>query len=75
MNTIPSFELALKQGADGIELDTHLSKDGRLIVLHDFTVDSTTDGKGMAKDLTLAQLKALDAGSSLALIQGRRSRP
>ena len=66
MNTIPSFELALKQGANGIELDTHLSKDGKLIVLHDFTVDSTTDGKGLAKDMTLAQLKALDAGSSFS---------
>ena len=66
MNTIPSFELALKQGADGVELDTHLSKDSKLIVLHDFTVDSTTDGKGLAKDMTLAQLKALDAGSSFS---------
>ncbi len=66
MNTIPSFELALKQGADGVELDTHLSKDGLLIVLHDFTVDSTTDGKGLAKDMTLTQLKALDAGGSFS---------
>lgn len=63
MNTIPSFELALRQGADGLELDTHLSGDGHLIVLHDFTVDSTTDGKGFAKDMTLAQIKELDAGS------------
>ncbi|MEP6987414.1 MAG: glycerophosphodiester phosphodiesterase family protein, partial [Chloroflexota bacterium] len=66
MNTIPSFELALKQGADGIELDTHLTKDGKLIVLHDFTVNSTTDGKGLAKDLTLAEIKALDAGSTFS---------
>jgi glycerophosphoryl diester phosphodiesterase len=66
MNTIPSFELALKQGADGVELDTHLSKDGKLIVLHDFTVDSTTNGKGLAKDKTLAELKELDAGSSFS---------
>lgn len=66
MNTIPSFELALTQGATGIELDTHLSKDGQLIVLHDFSVDATTDGKGLAKDMTLAQLKELDAGSSFS---------
>jgi glycerophosphoryl diester phosphodiesterase len=66
MNTIPSFELALKQGADGIELDTHFSKDGQLIVLHDFSVDATTNGKGLAKDMTLAELKALDAGSSFS---------
>ncbi len=66
MNTIPSFELALKQGADGIELDTHLSKDGQLIVLHDFSVDATTNGKGLANDFTLAELKELDAGSSFS---------
>jgi glycerophosphoryl diester phosphodiesterase len=63
MNTIPAFELALQQGADGIELDTHLSKDEHLIVLHDFTVDHTTNAHGYARDLTLSQLKALDAGS------------
>ena len=62
MNTIPAFELALKQGTDGVELDTHLSSDGVLIVLHDFTVDSTTDGNGYAKDMTLSELKELDAG-------------
>jgi glycerophosphoryl diester phosphodiesterase len=61
MNTLPAFELALQQGADGIELDAHLSKDGAIMVLHDFTVDATTDGTGFAKDMTLAQLKELDA--------------
>ncbi|MCA0452969.1 MAG: glycerophosphodiester phosphodiesterase [Chloroflexi bacterium] len=66
MNTIPSFEMALAQGATGVELDTHLSKDGQLIVLHDFSVDATTDGKGLAKNMTLAQLKELDAGSSFS---------
>jgi glycerophosphoryl diester phosphodiesterase len=63
MNTLPSFELAAEQGADGVELDVHLSQDGQLIVLHDFTVDHTTDGHGYARDMTLAQLKKLDAGS------------
>lgn len=62
MNTLPAFELALAQGADGIELDTHLTKDGVLIVLHDFTVDHTTDGSGYARDMTLAEIKQLDAG-------------
>jgi glycerophosphoryl diester phosphodiesterase len=62
MNTIPSFELALRQGADGVELDTHLSHDGIPIVLHDFTVDSTTDGNGYVKHKTLWELKELDAG-------------
>lgn len=62
MNTLPAFELAFQQGADGIELDTHFSKDREVVIVHDFTVDSTTDGKGRVKDMTLAQLKALDAG-------------
>ncbi len=62
MNTLPAFELAVEQGADGIELDVHFSQDGQLIVLHDFTVDHTTDGHGYARDMTLEQLKKLDAG-------------
>lgn len=66
MNTIPAFELAVQQGADGVELDVHLSKDGHLIVLHDFTIDHTTDSTGYAKDLTLAQLKELDAGKKFS---------
>ena len=63
MNTLPAFELAARQGADGVELDVHFSQDKQLIVLHDFTVDHTTNAKGFARDMTLAQLKALDAGS------------
>lgn len=63
MNTLPAFELAANQGADGIELDVHLSKDGALIVLHDFTVDHTTNGVGLAREMTLAELKNLDAGA------------
>lgn len=63
MNTIPAFELAKKQGANGIELDVHRTKDGHVVVLHDFSVDSTTDGTGEINDMTLAQLKQLDAGS------------
>jgi glycerophosphoryl diester phosphodiesterase len=62
MNTLPAFELAVQQGADGVELDVHLSGDGQLIVMHDFTVDHTTDGSGLAKSMTLAELKQLDAG-------------
>jgi glycerophosphoryl diester phosphodiesterase len=62
MNTIPAFELAAQQGADGAELDVHLSRDGNPIILHDFSVDATTDGSGLARTMTLAQLKDLDAG-------------
>jgi glycerophosphoryl diester phosphodiesterase len=50
-------------GADGVELDVQTSKDGEAVVIHDFTVDATTDGRGAVKDKTLAELKELDAGS------------
>lgn len=63
MNTIPAFEMAAKQRADGIELDVHRTKDGEVVIVHDFTVDATTNGSGRVVDLTLAELKALDAGS------------
>jgi glycerophosphoryl diester phosphodiesterase len=63
MNTLPSFELAVEQGAHGIELDVHRSKDGYPVIVHDFTVDATSDGTGRVADMTLAELKALDAGS------------
>ncbi|MBC7870856.1 MAG: glycerophosphodiester phosphodiesterase [Chitinophagaceae bacterium] len=63
MNTLPAFELAAVQGADGIELDVHRSADGHAVIVHDFTVDKTTDGKGSVTAMTLAQLKALDAGN------------
>jgi glycerophosphoryl diester phosphodiesterase len=61
-NTLPSFEEGLRQGADVLELDIHRSRDGELVVIHDFTVDRTTDGTGYVKDLTVAELKRLDAG-------------
>ncbi len=63
MNTLPAFELAILQGAQGIELDVQLSADGHLIVLHDFTVDGTTDGSGAVRDLTFAELRELDASA------------
>jgi glycerophosphoryl diester phosphodiesterase len=63
MNTLPSFELALEQGAQGIELDVHRSKDGYPVIVHDFTVDATSNGSGLVTGMTLAELKALDAGT------------
>jgi glycerophosphoryl diester phosphodiesterase len=63
MNTLPAFELAAQQGAHGIELDVHRSRDGHPVVIHDFTVDATTDGTGLVAALSLADLRALDAGS------------
>lgn len=62
-NTLAAFEVALEQGADALELDAKLSRDGTAIVIHDATVDRTTGAKGRVKDMTLAQLRALDAGS------------
>lgn len=66
MNTIPSFELALAQGADGIELDVRLTLDGELVLMHDDTVDATTDGSGKVSDFTLAEIRALDTGAWFA---------
>lgn len=60
-NTFPSFDRALKDGADVLETDVHLTKDGEVVVFHDDMLDGTTDGKGRIEDHTLAELKALDA--------------
>ncbi|WP_392486787.1 glycerophosphodiester phosphodiesterase [Haloimpatiens sp. FM7315] len=62
-NTIAAFKKAIEMGADGIELDVHLSKDNELIVMHDEMINRTTNEKGLIKDFTLAELKKLDAGS------------
>lgn len=62
-NTLIAFEEALRVGVDGIELDVQLTKDGEIVVIHDETVDRTTSGKGYVGDMTLAELKQLDAGS------------
>ncbi|HTI54797.1 MAG TPA: glycerophosphodiester phosphodiesterase family protein [Verrucomicrobiae bacterium] len=61
-NTIAAFELALDQGADGLELDIHLSADGHPVVIHDFTLERTTDGAGPVSALSVRELKRLDAG-------------
>ena len=57
-NTLISFEKAIEMGADGIELDVHLSLDGHLIVIHDETIDRTTNGIGIVNQLTLQVLKS-----------------
>ncbi len=56
-NTLEAFELAVKQGADGVELDVQLSKDGELVVIHDEVLDRVSDGTGWVKDFTLEELK------------------
>jgi glycerophosphoryl diester phosphodiesterase len=60
-NTVRSFERAFHLGADFVELDVRLSRDGWLVVIHDEAVDRTTNGSGLVRDLTLKELKVLDA--------------
>lgn len=62
-NTLAAFGRCLEYDPEWIELDVHESADGEIIVMHDATVDRTTDGSGAIAEMTLAQLKALDAGS------------
>lgn len=67
-NTMLAFREAEKNGAEGIELDVQLTKDGEVVVIHDEKVNRTTNGKGYVKDLSLEELKRLDAGYSLKTI-------
>lgn len=62
-NTLPAFALARERGIPGIELDVRLCATGEVVVIHDDTVDRTTDGTGRVADLPLETLKKLDAGS------------
>lgn len=62
-NTIAAFRLGLEQGADGIELDVRLTADGQLAIMHDETLDRTTDGAGPFSAHTLWELQQFDAGS------------
>lgn len=62
-NTLAAFKEAIRVGADGIELDVHRTLDHELVVIHDETVDRTTNGYGLVRELTLSQIKELDAGS------------
>ena len=62
-NTLAAFKLASALGAQGIELDAHLSADGKPVVIHDSRLNRTTDGKGQVAKFTAADLQSLDAGS------------
>lgn len=66
-NTLPAFRSAVAKGVEMIELDEWRCKTGELVVVHDHFVDRTTNGKGLIKDLTLAEIKALDAGSKKSI--------
>src|SRR5215212_1353200 len=60
-NTLLAFREALTVGADLVEMDVQLTKDGQVVVLHDVTVNRTTDGEGSVRDMTLAEVKKLEA--------------
>jgi glycerophosphoryl diester phosphodiesterase len=62
-NTLPAFEAAIREGADAIEFDVRRTGDGVPVVLHDATLDRTTTGRGLLRDVTLASLRRLDAGA------------
>ncbi len=64
-NTIPAFKMAVEQGADGVELDVHLSADDKLMVIHDETVDRTSNGSGRVVDMTCQELKKLDFSNGM----------
>src|SRR5262245_7958475 len=87
-NTLSAFQAAIDVGADYIEVDVRTTSDGRLVLMHDSTVDGKTDGHGEVSKLSFAQIRALDAGvrmgkefagtrvptfeEALGLMQGRK---
>ena len=71
-NTMLAFKKAIEAGADGIEFDVHLSKDGEIVIIHDETLERTTDGSGLVGEKTLAQLKKLNASKNYPDYQVQR---
>jgi len=65
-NTIEAFQLAVETGAGGLELDVHMTRDGHIVVIHDATVDRTTNGSGAVSEMTFDQLRRLDAGHNFS---------
>ena len=63
-NTMLAFQEAIEAGADGIELDVHLTKDEKIVVIHDETIDRTTNGSGEVRSFTLEELRHFDAAAS-----------
>lgn len=70
-NTLPAFTHAVELGVDVLEMDIHSTADGHLVVIHDDTVDRTTNGAGRVNDLTLAQIQALDAAYNWSIDDGQ----
>ena len=61
-NTMTAFRKALEAGADGIEMDARLTQDGQIVIMHDSSIDRTTNGKGKVRDMPLKEILGLDAG-------------
>jgi glycerophosphoryl diester phosphodiesterase len=70
-NTLEAFRLAVEAGAGGLELDVHMTRDGEVVVIHDATVDRTTDGSGAVAGIALDELRDLDAGYRFSPDGGR----
>jgi glycerophosphoryl diester phosphodiesterase len=70
-NTLEAFRLGVEAGAGGLELDVHMTRDGEMVVIHDATVDRTTDGSGVVAGMTLDELRGLDAGYRFSPDGGR----
>ncbi len=69
-NTFPSYELAVEHGVDAIEIDVHLTADGQLAVIHDETLDRTTDRTGRVAERTMDEIREADAGAGFAAEDG-----
>ena len=70
-NTLEAFRLAVEAGAGGLELDVHVTRDGQVVVIHDATVDRTTDGSGAVAEMELEEIQRLDAGYRFSTDGGR----
>jgi glycerophosphoryl diester phosphodiesterase len=70
-NTLEAFRLAVEAGAGGLELDVHVTRDGQVVVIHDATVDRTTDGSGAVAEMELEEIQRLDAGYHFSPDGGR----
>jgi len=66
-NTMTAFRAALDAQSDGIEADVHMTKDGKLVLIHDETINRTTDGRGRVADMTLLELRGYNAGVTFAI--------
>src|SRR5262245_38325333 len=70
-DTMFAFEKAVEMGSDVLEMDAHITKDSQIVLMHDETVDDTTDGTGPIEDMTLEELRKLDAAYDWSIDDGK----